>query len=291
MMDIHHISHLQRLRVEVGHAMSDLRALLNHSAPPNPRQPAQPAAARPTGEPFQTPVASQVETYAEMDRQFPNVDQPPIWPNGSIPAQTALTVAPQIRIRMGFGVDVVGYSRRTAPAQIAVQERVAWVMNEVLLDIGLSIRNTDRQEAGDGMHVFFPPEIELHQTLPRLIRGTVEYLASNNKQFEDRIRLRMATVIGPVGHAALGFGGRTVIACGRLLDSDVLRDAVLKHPSSDLVVLVSDLLYRYVVGEGYPGLDPDQFQRKRVRVKEFDEVAWLWAAPTTATTSYAGQSG
>lgn len=186
----------------------------------------------------------------------------------------------QVLTRMGFGVDVVGYGRRPAPDQVVVQQRLAALTYGIIEDLGVAIRDTDRQPGGDGIHVFLPPDIELHRALPTLMVATATRLAADNTTFADRMRIRMAAVFGPVGLTALGFGGRTIITCGRLVDSSVIREAVVRHPTADLVVLVSDALYRYVVGEGYPGLSPNQFRRKRVKVKEFDEPAWLWVAPT-----------
>jgi hypothetical protein len=186
----------------------------------------------------------------------------------------------QVLTRMGFGVDVVGYSRRPAPDQVAVQQRLAALTYGIIEDLGVAIRDTDRQPSGDGIHVFLPPDVELHRALPILMAAAASRLAADNTTFADRMRIRMAAVFGPVGLTALGFGGRTIITCGRLVDSSVIREAIVRHPAADLVVLVADALYRYVVGEGYPGLTANQFRRKRVRVKEFDEPAWLWVAPT-----------
>ena len=45
-----------------------------------------------------------------------------------------------------------------------------------------------------------------------------------------------------------------------------------------VAALVSDQLYGYVVGDGYPGLDPGQFRRHDVTVKSFSTQAWLWTA-------------
>jgi hypothetical protein len=77
--------------------------------------------------------------------------------------------------------------------------------------------------------------------------------------------------------AALGFGGNTIIEVSRLLDSDTIRQAVADHPDRDLVVLVSDQLYRWVVGEGHPGLDDIRFDQVHVSAKKFTATAWLWA--------------
>lgn len=215
---------------------------------------------------------------AALRRTAPSFPSTPLSSGSSQNGLTELN-ASQVLTRMGFSVDVVGYGRRTAPEQVVVQQRLAALIHELLGDLRVKIEQTDYQPNGDGIHVFLPPGIELHRALPALMTGAAGRLAADNARFSDRIRIRMATVFGPVGRAALGFGGKTIITCGRLVDSTVLRDAIVRHPQTDLAVLVADELYRFVLGEGYRELDARQFQRKRVRVKEFDEHAWLWVAP------------
>lgn len=64
----------------------------------------------------------------------------------------------------------------------------------------------------------------------------------------------------------------------RLLNSDRLRRAMSDHPDSDLAALLSDELYRYVLGEGHPGLDRNRFTKVEVEQKEFHRPAWLWVS-------------
>ncbi|MEW2117785.1 CATRA conflict system CASPASE/TPR repeat-associated protein [Streptomyces sp. NPDC005474] len=182
----------------------------------------------------------------------------------------------RISTRMGFAVDIVGYSSRTSPDKSAAQERIATLVREVLDDLHCLLESTDRQETGDGMNVFLPVDLELHRALPRLLLSFHERLSVDNARFRDRMRLRMSTAFGPVGLAALGFAGSTIVEVSRLLNSEVLRDALTDHPAADLAVLVSDQLYEYVVGEGYPGLDAWHFERRLIEVKEYRAYAWLW---------------
>jgi hypothetical protein len=184
----------------------------------------------------------------------------------------------RIELRLGFAVDVVGYSARSSPDKESVQERLAALARAVLGELNLDLNETDRQDTGDGMNVFLPATVELHRALPVLIRAWQQRLALDNQRYQDRIRLRMALDVGPVGLTALGFGGKTIITVSRLLHSDTLRRALHEHTNADLAVLVSDQLYQHVVGEGYPGLDATQFQRHLIVVKEYEGHAWLWAA-------------
>jgi hypothetical protein len=177
---------------------------------------------------------------------------------------------------MGLCVDIVGYSARSTPLRNDAQHRISALVQEVLGDLLLRLAQTDWQSTGDGMSVVLPATVELHHALPVLLRSWQERLARDNQRFRDRLRLRMAVGVGPVSPAPLGSADSTIIELSRLVDSDVLRQAVLDHPYSDLVVLVSGRLYSDVVGEGYPGLDAGQFQRRFVQVKQYAADAWLW---------------
>lgn len=182
----------------------------------------------------------------------------------------------RVEIRMGFAVDIVDYSARSSPLKEAAQERLVRLASEVLGDLNVSSAQTPQQSTGDGMNMFLPVTAEVHRALPVLLHSWQDRLALDNQRFRDRLRLRMAAVVGPVGPSANGYTGGTIVELHRLLDSDVLRKEIDDRPAIDLAVLVSDLLYAYVVGEGYPGLDPAQFQRHFVRVKRYSAYAWLW---------------
>jgi class 3 adenylate cyclase len=193
----------------------------------------------------------------------------------------------RVEWRMGFSVDTVGYSARSSPDKAAVQIRLATLLDTVVHRIGLAFDEVDSQTAGDGFHVFLPAATELHRTLPALIREWDQRLADDNSHVDDRLRLRMAVVAGPVCTTPLGFGGNTIIEVARLVDSPTLRRAIRRSPRVDLAVLVADQLYRHVVGEGYPGLDAHAFRRRLVHVGRQHTRAWLWTSrpvPTTVRT-------
>jgi hypothetical protein len=192
------------------------------------------------------------------------------------PAERLRDNPARTEIRMGFGVDVVGYSTRPTPLKDEVQRRLTELLPEVLGDLGLGPAQVDQQDTGDGMNVFLPATVEVHRALPGLLHSWRDRLARDNGRCRDRLRLRLAAVVGPVGWAPLGFTGATVVELSRLLDSDVLRGAVVAHPGADLVVLVSHQLHAYVVGEGHPGLDANRFRRHVVNVRTYSGDAWLW---------------
>jgi hypothetical protein len=206
--------------------------------------------------------------YSGQSPQGPTV--PVSWPfDGAAEPRTA--------VRMGFAVDIVDYSPRPAPLKNEAQERLAGIVVRVLADLGLAAEEAARQDTGDGMNLFLPPEVELHRALPGLLRAWQHRVAADNDEHADRLRLRLAVGVGPVGSTPLGFSGNTIIEVSRLLDSDAIRTATWRHPERDLVVLVSDPLHRWVIGEGHDGLDAAAFERVEVSAKRFTATAWLWS--------------
>ncbi|MDR7276412.1 macro domain-containing protein [Catenuloplanes atrovinosus] len=183
-------------------------------------------------------------------------------------------------VRMGFVVDVAGYSRRSAREKVDLQHRVTAFTDEVLADLDLRIGDTHHHGTGDGIVVFLPTEVEVHRALARLLRSAVETLAEDNRRYRDRMRLRMAVVIGPLGPAAIGFSGDAVVEAGRLVDSDALRRALDRRPGADLAVMVSDQLHSYAIRERHSGLSADDFSPVEVETKEYRKNAWLWRGPS-----------
>ncbi|WP_326559993.1 CATRA conflict system CASPASE/TPR repeat-associated protein [Micromonospora sp. NBC_01796] len=189
--------------------------------------------------------------------------------------------------RIGFGIDVISYSSRSAQQQAVVQTRVAALVERVVRRTGLRLDDTDRQDAGDGMLVVLPAGLEVHRILPELLHGwRAELVRDNAAHPEARIRMRLSVAAGPIAASAIGFSGGTVIEVGRLLDSAPLRALAVHHPEADVVAAISDRLHLDVVREGHPGLTADEFQPCQVRNKTFEGSAWLWtgaavpAAPT-----------
>jgi hypothetical protein len=182
----------------------------------------------------------------------------------------------RMSIRHGFVVDVADYGSRSVPDQDDVQRRLDALVNEVLLDLGIDAGRGNRQVTGDGMIVLLPEGVQFQRLLPQLLQATTRRLAADNRRHTDRLRLRMATSIGPVGRGATGYTGDMVVEMCRLVDSEPPRQALESYPTTDLVVVVSNVLYGWVVGVGHLGLDAADFRLVDTRVKSFQAPAWLW---------------
>ncbi|MBB5874568.1 hypothetical protein F4553_008002 [Allocatelliglobosispora scoriae] len=203
---------------------------------------------------------------AELVRQGPVGDDPPRRASRS-----------PVAVRVGFAVDIVNYSSRTAPLKREAQSRVAQLIDDVLDDLELTLNHTDHQTNGDGANIFLPVATEMHRAVPQLLHSWRDRLAADNARHTDRIRLRLVVGIGPIETAPLGFGGNTIIEVSRLLDSDVIREAVTADPDRDLIALISNQLYQWVVGEGHTGIEADHLRQVTASAKSFTATAWFWA--------------
>jgi hypothetical protein len=179
-------------------------------------------------------------------------------------------------LRLGFAFDVVGYSERSFLEQSDAQERLAALARHLVRQLGYEDDEVASQSAGDSITVFLPGRADVGGVLPRLLQAAADRLRVGNEYATDRLRLRMALALGPIGPAALGFTGPTIVELHRLLDSDPVRDVIREDPSADLAVIVSDIFHQLLIRPRFPGHHPHEFAEALVVVKGYQEPAWLW---------------
>lgn len=204
-----------------------------------------------------------------------------------LPARASRATQPQVmrsaaaaplQIRMGFVIDLVGYTDRTEPAQRHAQERIVDLTYEVVEALGVAAGDTFVQPTGDGMNVFLPVDIDYSRVLGELRRLFVEHLVVDNGRNKDRLRFRMAVDVGPCRLAPNGCSGATIVSFGRLVETAKLRQAMTDHPDASLGLIVSDYVYSAIVAHDYPGLPPDDFTPLDAVVKGYQARAWLWVS-------------
>jgi hypothetical protein len=190
-------------------------------------------------------------------------------------ADQAVTPDPRPRpgakaVRLGFVVDIEGYTRRAPNVRNVLQRRVADLADAVIDHLGVGGAAVDGQGTGDGKMIFLPAGVDVSLVLSPLLRAWRDLLRTNGRDYTDRLRLRMAVTAGPVAPSELGFDGQPASELGRLIDSEVLRAATAEHEDVDLVVLVSDRLHSIA------GPFDEEFTQVSVHVRNYHEDAWLW---------------
>ncbi|GLY25533.1 hypothetical protein [Micromonospora sp. NBRC 101691] len=179
-------------------------------------------------------------------------------------------IRPATPYRLSLFVDVEGYSTRSVPGQLDVQERLLRVVQFACERAG--IRRLDRenvQDHGDGQLAVLPEGADLGRVVPGLILGLRHGLHEANSEPGDagRIRLRAAFVGGSTGRGATGFVGQAVIMAGDLVGSPVFKKvlAALANTGADLIVITDDFLYQDVVrSQRYGGVPAEEFRAQQV---------------------------
>lgn len=176
-----------------------------------------------------------------------------------------------------LAADTSGYGRSDDRRQSEIHHDLPRLMSRAAAGAGLDRSQWHIQPKGDEELAVYP----MDGSEPRLVDDFVRYLAWELKEYNSvrvpalRLRLRLAVDHGPVELAPNGFAGATAVAVSRLLGSEHLYEALRVHEQADLVVLLSDHVYRSTVGSGHTTLSPTDFREVRVRVKEYEATAWL----------------
>ncbi|WP_233629994.1 hypothetical protein [Amycolatopsis sp. WAC 04197] len=170
-------------------------------------------------------------------------------------------------------LDIVGFGRRSGEEQEDLYRRIDTLVNRVIADLGFSDADMDGADAGDSKVVFLPVGVTSSRVVPRLISALAERLAQDNRRYRDRMRLRMAIGSGLVGAGSLGFTDELVVNLHRMVDSTVLRAAIMDNEDAVLALLLTDTIRDEVIRPGY--LDATDFTRVEITTKEFTGFVWL----------------
>jgi signal transduction histidine kinase len=177
-----------------------------------------------------------------------------------------------------LAVDIQGFGRldRSNPARARMRTGLHRILGNAMTAAGIDPDHVAQSEYGDGVVVLLDPRISkarlLHPLVPRLVSNLSRY----NRTAPDTARLRLRVVVhaGELLRDDHGITGEDLILAFRLLDADVVR-AHLTQAGTDLVLVVSDVIYQGIVKHGYGGIEPARFQPAWVSAKETSSRAWL----------------
>lgn len=182
-------------------------------------------------------------------------------------------------------VDVAGYGglHRNNRHQVNIRRGLYGVLSRVLTGAGIPWDECRHENCGDGILVIVPP------TTPKspLVEGLPQRLHTLLREYndghpaEEQIRLRLALHAGEIQYDDHGVAGRAVNLAFRLVDSEVLRDA-LAGSSGDLAVITSSWFYEEVVWHS----DVTGFYSVSLDNKETSTTAWIWL-PGSSTAKVA----
>jgi hypothetical protein len=174
-------------------------------------------------------------------------------------------------------VDVQGYGKRTSQRHLEIQHQLKRVMTQAATEAGVDRSQWKLQGKGDEELALVP----LGESESRIVDDFVRHLDArlrghnNDLRPSARLRLRVAIHRGVAQPAENGFAGQAVVVAARLLNAGPLRDALAEADDANLAVLLSDTVYQETVVGGHTTMQPDEFRRVAVRVKEYVADAWL----------------
>ena len=183
-------------------------------------------------------------------------------------------------VRLVVSVDLQRYSRHGTVIGVRAR-RPDWPWSSTGRARPLARRRV-RQEKGDGLLLVFPPSVD---EVPCCLPSTGQLrtaLREVNRELNDhaRLRVRVGADRGLTSRADLGWAGQAPIVAGRLGDSKQARDALEDAPEADLVLTVSDAVFRDVFSDDGVEPGPDDFVRVEVddQDKRFRAPAWVHVA-------------
>ncbi|MET9227277.1 hypothetical protein [Lentzea sp. NPDC003310] len=172
-------------------------------------------------------------------------------------------------------LDVRSFSGLSNTSMLTTRKSLYRIVIESFGAGGVRWNDCAHEDRGDGILVVVPATVPktavLGPVLTELMRRVGEAPANPDG---TGMEVRVAAHGGEIHRDVKGFAGSDVILPFRLLDSQVLRDA-LAGTTARCVVMVSDSLYESTVRHDYPGMAGRVFQPVEVRVKETTVRAWL----------------
>ncbi|OLT26520.1 hypothetical protein BJF79_43475 [Actinomadura sp. CNU-125] len=178
--------------------------------------------------------------------------------------------------RLIVSADAKGYGSTTANWQRHMQDGLCTVLERAAERAGLDRPGWWIQPGGDGEIAVLPDS----EPEPRVVDDYVRHLHAELRRYNRdvpsgrELRLRMAVHYGPAIPARHGRAGGGLVVAARLCDSEALRRA-LDGTGAALAVVLSERVFTETVAEEHTTLDPADFTRVGVRMKEFTGHAWI----------------
>jgi hypothetical protein len=169
-------------------------------------------------------------------------------------------------------VDIENFSGLDTLTQSTVQARLSRVLDLAASRAYLDRTKWHRQLRGDGELAVLPPDTDVAWVAADFPHQIAEELKDRG---HPRLRLRIAMHHGTLTAGDFGpVGNAPIVAC-RLLDARATRRALATETDSDVVVVVSQQLFRDVVGTRFHGLRPERFRPMHVSIKGATYTGYL----------------
>ncbi|MGI5223990.1 effector-associated domain 2-containing protein [Actinoallomurus sp. CA-142502] len=143
-------------------------------------------------------------------------------------------------------------------------------------DTGVPYDGCYREDRGDGAMVVVPPSVDTALLLTSVTgRLRAEVRQHNDVSVEPaRMRLRLAVHIGVARSDAEGLVGTDVNHAFRILEAPHLKE-ILRMTGAEVALIASERVHTDVIRHGLGLVNPAEYHRIELRVKETVTTAWI----------------
>lgn len=200
------------------------------------------------------------------------------------PRRSLEACSSRLAYRFVVGVDVEGFSKRSALDQVKTQADLSRALETAAAEADLDRSAWHRQVAGDGELAVLPPNTDGLRLIAAYPQALARALAQVNasRPPELRVRVRLAMHHGTLAAGPFGPVGQAPIVVSRLLDSQILRKELLRA-DEDVALIVSASIYDDVVETRLDGLEPRRFCSVEVKAKSARYGAYIYRGRYHAT--------
>jgi class 3 adenylate cyclase len=181
--------------------------------------------------------------------------------------------------RTMLAVDVEGFTRpeRDDPSRADLRTALFRLLEAALERSGVGSDAWIPLDTGDGACVLLDCRVSevilLEECIAELRTGLKDY--NRGRRTEFMLRLRVILHSGHVVADDRGWSGQQLNIASRLLNAEPLREELRSVPDN-LVLMVSEAIYDAVIRDGWRSLDPGNWHRIPIEVKDWRGFAWLY---------------
>ncbi|TDC50261.1 hypothetical protein E1281_22140 [Actinomadura sp. KC345] len=175
--------------------------------------------------------------------------------------------------------DIAGFSdaARVDPVRVRVRKAMYEGLDRSLRGAGLRLDDDCyHEDRGDGVMVVLPADVRTDLLLTEVVTRLRAEVRHHNEAASEaaQMRLRVAVGVGEAESDGRGIVGTALTHAFRLLDAAPLKEAVA-GAETGIAVIVSRRVYDDVVRHGRGLVDPGDYYRVEVQVKETSDDAWV----------------
>jgi hypothetical protein len=175
-------------------------------------------------------------------------------------------------------LDIVGFAhpKRTDPGRLRLREELYELLHQLLVVAGIDPGHVPCVDLGDGVIVLLDPQLAATRVVEVVTGRLAVSLAERNRRSpgDERLRLRLALHRGEVLIDPHGFVGGALVEASRLSNATALRDQ-LDVTAADLVLIVSDQMWRQLTGPDHEPLGPGGFHPVSTSTHGVTTRAWI----------------